>query len=54
MRIARELNDFVSETGGEAPEEVLRLGRAASAVLRALAETPQAPDPEQGRDEEAA
>jgi hypothetical protein len=55
MRIARELAEFVDETGGEAPDEVVRLGRAASAVLRSLAEAPQAPDPEQtGRDEQAA
>ena len=55
MRIARELAEFADETGGEAPDEVLRLGRAASAVLRSLAETPQAPEPGQpDRDEQAA
>jgi hypothetical protein len=55
MRIARELAEFADENTGEAPDEVLRLGRAASVVMRALAETPKAPTPLQpSRDERAA
>jgi hypothetical protein len=54
MRIARELAEFADETAGEAPDEVLRLGRAASAVLRALADAPRPPDPQDLGREEAA
>jgi hypothetical protein len=53
MRIARELAEFVDEASGEVPAEVLRLARAAQAVLRSVAESPAAPD-QPGKDEAAA
>ncbi|HTI67218.1 MAG TPA: hypothetical protein VL460_06690 [Caulobacteraceae bacterium] len=54
MRIARELAEFADETSGEAPAEVVRLGRAANAILRSVAESPTAPTPNQPGREEAA
>jgi hypothetical protein len=48
MRIARELAEFADEHSSEAPEEVLRLGRAADAILRSVSETPGGdPTPQQ-------
>ena len=43
LRLVRDISDFVSEHTDEAPVEVLRLGRAASALLRSIAESPQPP-----------
>lgn len=54
MRIARELAAFAEEHAGEAPAEVLRLGRAADAVLRGVVETPGGPSPQQPGHEAAA
>lgn len=48
MRIARDLAEFADEHSSEAPDEVLRLGRAASAILRSVAETPSgSPTPQE-------
>ena len=43
LRIARDLAAFVGEDTGDAPAELLEIGRAASAILRSISETPTAP-----------
>jgi len=54
MRIARELAEFAGEHAEEAPAEIVRLGRAADALLRAIAQEAPAPGPGRpGRDEAA-
>jgi len=47
MRIARDLAEFAGENAQDAPAEVVRLGRAADTLLRAVAQSPSAPAPEQ-------
>lgn len=48
MRIARDLAEFADEHASEAPAEIVRLGRAASDLLRSLNEAPMEPEPEAG------
>ncbi len=40
LLLVKELVAFVGEHTEEAPEEILRLGRAADAIVRSLAEVP--------------
>jgi hypothetical protein len=53
MRIARELAEFAGEHAGEAPSEVVRLGRLANALLRAIADTTATPAVQQSGDQAA-
>jgi hypothetical protein len=46
LHIARDLAEFADEHAGEAPAEIVRLGRLASALLRTVAETPVDPEPD--------
>ena len=54
MRLARDLAEFVDEDASDLPDEVIRLARAASAILRSVAESPVSPMPEQPSREAAA
>ena len=54
LTLIRELADFVGENTEEAPPEVLQMGRAANALLKSVAESPQPPTPESGLGTESA
>ena len=43
MRMARDLAEFVGEDASDLPAEIIRLGRAADALLRSIAESPASP-----------
>ena len=54
MRLARDLAEFVDEDASDLPAEVIRLARAANAILLSVAESPASPMPEQPSREAAA
>lgn len=49
LKLVRELAEFVGENTEEAPAEVLRMGRAANALMRSVTESPLPPTPEQNQ-----
>ncbi len=48
MRMAKDLAEFADEASGELPAEIVRLGRAAQAILRSIAESPASPEMVEG------
>ena len=54
LLVMKDLAAFVGEHTEESPQEILRLGRAADAIIRSLAEVPAALDAKDGAATEAA